>query len=130
MPSPAVFCIRSMYFLLTVFHAVIYFSIHAFKHFSSRDDNELPGDEMHLSKQWLFIFWEQMAIRYMGGIDTGETQDGALTDINDRALLTAASCWTCLMSAVLGSEEALIAPLKESMIVIVGRSRALRLLEL
>ena len=34
------------------------------------------------------------------------------------------------MSAVLGSEEALMAPLKESMIVIVGRSRALRLLVL
>ena len=119
-----------MYFLLTVFHAAIYFSIHVVKHFSSLDDNELPGDGMHLSKQWLFIFWEQMAIRYTGEVDTGETQDEDLTDINDRALFTAASCWTCLMSAALGSEEGLIAPLKESMIVVVGRSRALRLLVL
>ena len=63
-----------MYFLLTVFHAVIYFSMHVVKHFSSLDDNELPGDGMHLSKQWLFIFWEQMAIRYMGEIDTGESR--------------------------------------------------------
>ena len=66
----------------------------------------------------------------MGETDTGETQDGDLTDINDRALFTAASCWTCFMTAVLGSEEALIAPLKESMIVVVGRGRALRLLVL
>ena len=81
-----------MYFLLTEFHAAIYFSMHIVKHLFSLDDNELPGDEMHLSKQWLFIFWEQMAIRYMGGIDRGETQDGDLTDINERALFTADSC--------------------------------------
>ena len=108
-----------------MFHAIIYLSIHVVKHFCSFDDNELPGDGMHLSKQWLFIFWEQMAIRYMGGIDTGEAQDGDLTDINDCALLMAASCWTCLIIAVLGSEGALISPLKESMIVVVRRSRAL-----
>ena len=66
----------------------------------------------------------------MGGIDTGEAQDGDLTDINDRALFTAASCWTCLKSSVLRFEEGLISPLKESIIVIVGRGRALRLLVL
>ena len=55
-PPSAVFCIRAMYCRLTVFHAAIYFSIHVVKHFCSLDDNELPGDGMHLSKQWLFIF--------------------------------------------------------------------------
>lgn len=55
-PPPAVLCIRSIYCLLTVFHATIYFSMHVVKHFSSLDDNEEPGVGMHLSKQWLFIF--------------------------------------------------------------------------
>lgn len=71
-----------------------------------------------------------MTIRYTGGIDTGEAQDGDLTDINDRALFTAASCWTCFMIAVLMSEEGLISPVKESMIVVLGRNQALRLLVL
>lgn len=55
-PPPAVFCIRPIYCLLTVFHAAIYFSIHVVKHFSSLDDSEVPGVGMHFSKQWLFIF--------------------------------------------------------------------------
>ena len=69
-----------------------------------------------------------MTIRYIGGIDTGKAQDGDLTDINDRALFTAASCWTCFISASLRSEEVLIFPVKESMIVVVGGDQALRLL--
>ena len=41
------------------------------KHFSSLDDNELPGDGMHFSKQWLFIFYKQNMIRAAVGIDEG-----------------------------------------------------------
>lgn len=93
-PPPAVFCIRPMYCLLTVFHAAIYFSMHVVKHFSSLDDNELPGVGMHFSKQWLFIL-----------------------DMSWRALLMAASCWTCFMRAALGS-EALREGLRESMVVV------------
>ena len=35
-----------------------------------------------------------------------------------RALLMAASCWTCLIRAALGSEEALREDFKESMVVV------------
>ena len=73
-------------------------------------------------------FSGQITIRHMGGKDRGEAQDGNLTDINDRALFTAASCWTCFISASLRSEEVLMFPVKESMTAVVGRNQALRLL--
>lgn len=72
--------------------------MHVVKHFSSLEDNEEPGVGMHFSKQWLFIL-----------------------DMSWRALLMAASCWTCLMRAALGSEEALREVFRESMVVVVGK---------
>ena len=66
----------------------------------------------------------QKAIRDSAGKVTGETremQEGQLTDIKLRALVMALSCWTCLRSADLGSEEALMESLKESMVVVVRK---------
>lgn len=94
-PPPAVFCIRPIYCLLTVFHAAMYFSMHVVKHFSSLDDSEEPGMGMHFSKQWLFIFWEREVIRTVVWVaKEKEVTRGrrSITDMSWRALLMAASC--------------------------------------
>lgn len=42
---------------------------------------------------------------------------GSVTDISWRALPMAASCWTCLIRAALGSEEALREEFRESIVM-------------
>ncbi len=46
---------------------------------------------------------------------------GSITDMSWRALLIAASCWTCFIRAALGSEEALREEFRESMVVVMGK---------
>ena len=47
-----------------------------------------------------------------------EKREREHTDMSWRALLMAASCWTCLMRVALGSEEGLREEFRESIIVV------------
>lgn len=52
-------CIRPTYCLLTMFHAAMYFSIHALIQPCSFVDNDDPGEGMHFSKQFSLTFYKR-----------------------------------------------------------------------
>lgn len=87
-------CIRATYCLDTVFHELMYFSMHAVKQPSSPLEREVPGLGTQRSKQCSFSFW---------GMLEREMQAGYLmccTSTSMRAFCMAASCWTCAMMAL------------------------------
>lgn len=95
-------CIRATYCLLTVFQALMYFSMQLLKQPSSPLDSEAPGLGTQRSKQCSLSFWKhcQNKSRRLGNEKHGNGRV-CRTSTSMRAFCMAASCCTWRMICIL-----------------------------